>query len=536
MNRNCSALALLLVLALAACSTDAIAPIKAPLTANLSVAVSSAAGSYIVLTNGKSAKDFTAQVEKLGGSVTFYHAPTGFATVSGLTPGAASQLRSVTGVSQVDADILVGLDGPAGLVQADVSGLLPADAAAPAIDAAAPGIDAGAPAIDAAAPGTGVPEAAILGSWQWDMRLIGADVAWAQSKLGSSSVTVAIIDTGLDYDNRDLNTLVDLSRSASFANTWVGDTTTANNPRPDTLTISDSAITATRFPTRNPIQDYNGHGTNVGATVSSRAFAFAGVTARTRLIGVKVLGRNGQGNFGQILSGVLFAADSAADVANMSLGGAFAKAGNGSLVAVINKVFNYAKQQGMLIVTSAGNEATDLQHNGNAFASFCDAPHVVCVSSVGPTTWLGDADAPAFYTNFGRSVVTVAAPGGNGEVGTGGQLKLSDGWPWGLPPRGTSNASGVWSFCTRTKMNIVGKTGVFGNLVRDAACATGGQPFGAIGTSQAAPHVAGLAALLIAENGKHQPQQIKRLIQKSADPIDAAYGRGRISVKNALGL
>jgi hypothetical protein len=517
-------LVLFATFALAGCSADSVGPIKAPLTASLSIGATQRAGSYIVLTN-RNGTDFSDQVAKLGGKVTFYHAPTGFATVSGLTSSAAAQLRAITGVSEVDSDILVGLDEPSATAQADASALLSADAAP--------------------LPGTGVPQAAILGSWQWDMRLIRADTAWAHGKLGSSSVTVAIIDTGLDYDNRDLNTLVDLDHSASFADAWVGDTTTLNNPAPDTLTISDAEITATRFPTRNPIQDYNGHGTNVGATVSSRAFAFAGVTSKTTLIGVKVLGRNGQGNFSQILRGVLFAADQHADVANMSLGGAFSKAGNGNLVGVINKVFNYAKQQGMLIVTSAGNDSQDLQHNGNAFASFCDAPHVVCVSSVGLPTWeesnsptfYRDADTPAFYTNFGRQSVTVAAPGGNGVLTADGRsLVPSDGWPWGVGPNLTSVASFVWSFCTRTKMNIVGKTGDFGNLVRDPGCATGGVLSGDIGTSQASPHVAGLAALLIAENGKGQPQQIKHLIERSADDINPLMGSGRINVKNALGL
>jgi hypothetical protein len=491
--------------------------------------VSTSPGSYIVLAKGKSAKDFSDRVAALGGTVTYFHAPTGFATVSGLTPSGADNLRAVSGISEVDADVLVGLDQPGATAQVDASGFLSTDAAPPPPP-----------------PGTGFPSSAILGSWQWDMRLIGLDTTfWKKNKLGSKNVTVAIIDTGLDYDNRDLNTLVDLTRSASFATTWVGDTTTFNNPSPDTLTISDAEISATRFPSRNVIQDFNGHGTNVGAIVSSRAFAFAGVTANTTLIGVKVLGRNGQGNFGQILSGVLFAADQHADVANMSLGGAFSKAGNGSLVGLINKVFNYAKQQGMLIVTSAGNDGADLQHNGNAFASFCDAPHVICVSSVGPTTWLdfdaptfvAHSDAPAFYTNYGRSVVSVAAPGGNGvPTADGKSLVPSTGWPWGVGPDKLGLASWVWSFCTRTKMNIVGKTGAFGNLVRDPGCATGGQLTGFIGTSQASPHVAGLAALLIAETGKGNPASIKHQIEQSADPINPLLGSGRINVPKALGF
>jgi hypothetical protein len=525
MLRRHSSLVLLATGALAACSADTVGPVKAPLTANFAVGSALATGDYMVLTKGDE-KAFAAQVANLGGRVTFFHAPTGFATVSGLTQSTATRLRAVSGVSEVDADFVVGLDEPAATVEADAS----------AVSAIGP---------DAAVPGTGDPTAALLRSWQWDMHLIGADTAWAHGKLGSSTVTVAIIDTGLDYDNRDLRTLVDTSRSASFADKWVGDTTTTNNPHPDTLTISDAQITATLFPTRHPIQDYNGHGTNVGATVSSRAFAFAGVTANTTLIGVKVLGRNGQGNFEQILKGILFAADKHADVANMSLGGAFFKAGNGRLVGLINQVFNYARQQGMLIVTSAGNDGMDIQHNGGLYSSFCDAPHVVCVSAVGPQTWLPfDApaffthgDEPAFYTNYGKNILSVAAPGGNGILAADGiHLVPSDGWPWGAPPNGTSIGSAVWSFCTRTKMNIVGKTGVFGNLVRDAACATGGQVIGDLGTSQAAPHVSGLAALLVAEGVRGQPRILKTLIEQATDPINPLFGEGRINVRKAFGL
>ena len=531
MNLKTALVSLAAAFVLGACSTDVVDPVKAPLKPNFAVADGSgvSTGDYFVLAKGNG-KDFQANVTKLGGRVTFFHEPTGFATVSGLTAGAAAQLRGIAGVSEVDADFVVGLNEPRALTT-DESVLTPDALAA---EAAPP-----------PPPGTGHPEVAILGSWQWDMHSIRADSVWARGKLGSPNVTVAIIDTGLDYDNRDLRTLVDTSRSHSFADAWVGDTTTVNNPSPDTLTISDAQITATLFPTRHPIQDFNGHGTNVGATVSSRAFAFAGVTARTTLIGVKVLGRNGKGNFGQILSGILFAADQGADVANMSLGGAFPKSGAGSLVGLINKIFNYAKQRGMLIVASAGNEGEDLQHNGNLFASFCDAPHVVCVSADGPPTGL-DFDAPgffsnaltpAFYTNFGHSVASVSAPGGNGILAADGiHLVPSDGWPWGNGPHKTSIGSAVWSFCTRAKLNIVGKTGAFGNLVRDAQCATGGQLTGLLGTSQAAPHVSGLAALLIADGTRKQPQQIKKLIEQSADPTSALFGRGHINVRSALGL
>jgi subtilisin family serine protease len=353
-------------------------------------------------------------------------------------------------------------------------------------------------------------------SWQWNMRDIQAPKAWAAGKLGRSDVTVAILDTGIDYDAPDLAGLVDFSRSVSFI-------------------ASDNAVTQTYFPTRNPISDYNGHGTNVATQVSSNARAIAGVTSHTTLIGVKVLSGMGSGSLSAVLNGVLWAADHGADVANMSLGvkGGVSKTANGSYVSLINKVFNYAKQKGMLIVVSAGNDGIDLDHNGNMFAAYCDAPHVVCVSAVGPTTAAGFAtdamDTPSYYTNIGRSGIAVAAPGGNADAANG---FAASPWPWG-----SDIASWVWSYCSKTTL-------VFSNAGQPlgyAGCQGGNLLTGYIGTSQASPHVAGLAALLVAEMGHGKPQQIKNVIQNSADDLgqpgtDPFYGRGRINVAKALGL
>jgi subtilisin family serine protease len=479
-------------LALAACSTDMVAPPKAPPSVKLSKSVGDA-GSYLVLMSGTSVPaGFADKVSSLGGRVRTSHSGAGFAVVSGLTVAGAAQLAAITGVAEVDADAPVGLDLP--IVKAT------SDAA-----------DLGAPSTTSVTN----PAAALHFDWQWNMRLIQADKAWAAGKLGSPSVTVAILDTGIDYDGIDLNGHVDLSRSVSFMSEFVGGPT-------DVVTPSDDALVAAIFPGRNKISDLNGHGTNVASQVTSSGLRLAGVTSKTTLIGVKVLGANGTGTFGGILSGVLWAADHGADVANMSLGGSFARASNGQLIRVINAVFNYARKKGVVIVVSAGNDGQDLDHNGNTFAGFCDATHVICVASVGPALATSNPDTPAFYTNFGRRSIDVAAPGGNAVW----PALTPSAWPWGV-----DIASWVWSRCSRQE------------LVFDAS----GNPFfdgcgvfflynGFIGTSQAAPHVSGLAALLVADNGHANPQRIKQIIERSGDPINPLYGEGRINVKNALGL
>jgi len=511
MNRNCSGSALLLVLALAACSTDdVVSPLKVAAGPKFALSSTSGVGNYIILMKGSGiASGFADRVASLGGTVTWAHADAGFATVSGLSDAAAAKLSATSGVGQVQRDVDISLNTPVPPTEADVS-------------------EIGDPTANSQAnPATGLRYV-----WQWNMRLIQADVAWAAGKLGSPSVTVAILDSGIDYDAPDLTGLVDLSRSVSFMDDYVlaTDEAATNPPK-----LSDNAVTTRFFPTRNAISDYNGHGTNVATQVSSKAFALAGVTSRTTLIGVKVLGSNGSGSLGTVLSGVIWAADHGANVANVSLGGGFPKSGNGQFVGMINKVFNYAKQKGMLIVVSAGNSGIDLQHNGNQYSSYCDAPHVVCVSSVGPASALLDQDEPAYYTNFGKNSVDIAAPGGNADA--------AHGFPPSARPWGADIASWVWSYCSKTR---IGSWTIPTPTVPPAppaiptpnltVCVAGNRLSGYIGTSQAAPHVAGLAALLVAEYGPGQPQTIKHLIEQSGDQIEAAFGRSRINVKNALGL
>jgi hypothetical protein len=503
MNRRVPVFSLCAALALTACSSDVVAPVKTPTGPALSVSAQ-ARGDYVVTTNGKSLPaGFAEKVASLGGKVSWASSKAGFAAVSGLTQAGASQVRALSGIADVQADAVITLDAPIAKAEADVS-----DVANPSINSQEN------------------PAAGVRAFWQWNMRLIGADKAWAAHKLGDAGVTVAILDTGIDYDDLDVNGLVDLSRSTSLMDSYVmGPTETVVRP-------SDNALTASFFPTRNPISDYNGHGTNVAQQVSSKAFAFGGVTSKTTLIGVKVLGSNGSGSFASVIGGVIWAAEHGADVANMSLGGGFAKAGNGRFVGMINKVFNYANQQGMLVVVSAGNSSIDLQHNGNVESTYCDSPHVICVSAVGPTTYTGNGDVPAFFTNFGRNSVDVAAPGGNAAFDAAGNLVTSPGWPWGSAPNGNDIASWVWGFCSKTTLG--GWTAA--NTPILTACTSGGRLTGFIGTSQASPHVAGLAALLVAQMGHGQPQLIKQAIENSAAPINPLLGRGRISVSNALGL
>jgi subtilisin family serine protease len=232
---------------------------------------------------------------------------------------------------------------------------------------------------------------------------------------------------------------------------------------------------------------------------------------------------------------MLHAADIGAEVANMSLGGGFNKrilgrAGFPGFNALINRTVNEVRRGGTLLVVSAGNEARDLDHDQDFYKTYCSSPTALCVSATGPTAQVSvngpwtNVDALASYSNFGRSAIDVAAPGGN--VSAVWQLCSSFTMIWQVTGgfsvgRGDPALPAAGRFCPRTTVNSVSTVGTSG-------------------TSMASPHVAGLAAL-VAASGVTSPAQIKAALLQGADDLgepgtDAAYGKGRINVVRTLGL
>lgn len=234
--------------------------------------------------------------------------------------------------------------------------------------------------------------------------------------------------------------------------------------------------------------DDNGHGTHVAGTVAqstNNALGVAGVAFGASIMPVKVLDKNGMGTYANVANGIIWAANNGAKVINLSLGGSAPS-------LTLENAVAYAYNNGVTIVAAAGNDALP--------SVSYPAAYDVYVIAVGATRY---DETLAYYSNYGPSIDLVA-PGGDLRIDQNG-----DGYGDGVLQQ---------TFGRRPSQ--------FGYYFSQ-------------GTSMAAPHVAGTAALAIAK-GIVGPVAVRSALQNSAEDLgtpgwDATYGWGLVNATAALG-
>jgi len=202
---------------------------------------------------------------------------------------------------------------------------------------------------------------------QWAMEKIEAPRAWWISQ-GSSSVLVAVLDSGTDLDHPDLASKVRTDIDRDFINN------------------------------DNNADDDHGHGTHtsgIAAAATDNGVGVAGMGWETMILPLKVLGSNGEGDSLILAQAIHYAADHGAAVINMSLAGPYPCPG------YLQDEVDYAYGRGVLLVAAAGNHDKN-NPNAETFPANCE--HVLGVAATERN------DSIADYSNYG-SHVSVAAPG-----------------------------------------------------------------------------------------------------------------------------
>lgn len=229
---------------------------------------------------------------------------------------------------------------------------------------------------------------------QWGLSAINIEPAWNFTK--GAGVTIAVVDTGLDFTHPDM-----------LSNTWLNSGEIAGNGIDDDFNgfVDDYRGWDFYGGDNNPTDD-NGHGTHV-AGISSAAqnnsAGISGVAPESKVMALKVLDANGGGYlatlFDDISNAIRYAADEGARVINMSLGIAISYF-NVDTLSMMKDAIDYALEKGAYTVVAAGNSGSLMKDYPALFEN------VLTIASMDTAT------STSYFSSYGPQV-DLAAPGSN---------------------------------------------------------------------------------------------------------------------------
>lgn len=318
----------------------------------------------------------------------------------------------------------------------------------------------------------------------------GADIdasrAWGITN-GSNTVVIAVIDTGIDYNHSDL-----------FQNMWVNlaEYNGAAGADDDGNGYVDDVRGINTFDHVSDPMDDHGHGTHVAGTigaVGNNSMGVSGVNWNVMIIPCKFLGSEGYGYTDgaiECLEYIRALKEKGINIiaTNNSWGG-------GGYSQALYDAIDAQRKSDILFIAAAGNDNID-NDQYDFYPAGYSLPNLLSVAATDPN------DVKAWFSNFGRRTVHVGAPGTDiVSLRATGTDMYSDGNHF-IPP-GDSSA----------------------------------QYYKASGTSMAAPHTTGLAALIKSQNQNRGWAEIKNLILSGAEEEIPFYGgtiAGRINAYNSL--
>jgi lantibiotic leader peptide-processing serine protease len=435
-------------------------------------------------------------VRMAGGTIVRENADVGVATVSSLNQSFLSDAARQQALAGVARNAPVGMDAPAQRGSKDDVERLTAAERRDARSAASPR------AAVAADP---------LAGLQWDMAMIHATAAGSYARQpGDRRVLVGILDTGVDGTHPDIAPNFDASLSRNFTT----DIPLIDGP------CADEPDQSCNDPAN---VDEDGHGTHVAGIIGAalNGIGIAGVAPNVTLVNIRAGQDSGFFFLQSTVDALTYAANNGVDVVNMSYfidpwlyncaanpaDSAEAQLEQRTIVAATNRALDYANRHGVTLIAALGNENTDLgnptvddtspdfppntEYTRAVDNSCLDMPteghNVIAVGAVGPSTMKAD------YSNWGTERTDVTAPGGyfRDFFGTP-QFRTVENLVLSAYPQSVAIANGD-----------LNPDGTPNNpfVVRDCANGTCAYYQYLQGTSMAAPHAVGVAALIVSQFG-----------------------------------
>ncbi len=375
----------------------------------------------------------------------------------------------------------------------------------------------------------------------WGLNLVRSNIARAK-QAGDKRVYVGVLDTGVDGSHPDIapNFNNELSRNFTV----------------DIPNDSDGGEFDGPCEFRGCVDPANwddgGHGTHVAGTIGAAAngFGISGVAPNVSLVNIR--GGQDAGSFflQPVVDALTYGADIGLDVINMSfyVDPWYMNCINDStatpeeqlvqrtIIASVQRALNYAHRKGVTLIGAAGNNHEDLGKprqdtvspnyppghnrprpvdNATCLTLPTEGNHVISVSSLGPST------AKADYSNYGLEQTAISAPGGYFRDGLG--------TPWYR-----TNENMILSTYPRNVALVEGAIDEAGNITPAGEAAgvkkaVQGDKVGYYqflqGTSMAAPHASGVAALIVSQYGKKDkgrpgltlaPDKVEKVLYKTA--------------------
>ena len=225
----------------------------------------------------------------------------------------------------------------------------------------------------------------------WGMEKIGAPQAWA-TRTDASPITVAVLDTGVNYNHVDL-----------YANMWVNPGEVAGNNRDDDGNGISDDVHGMRCVggviTGNPMDDVK-HGSHCAGTigaVGNNSQGVVGVAWQVKIMALKFLDSNGLGSLSDALTCLQYAAEHDVKLVSCSFG-------TTQFSSPFVRMVKDMSKRGIIFVCAAGNKGWDND-------SFPNYPSSIACSNVVAVAATDSSDRLASFSCYGVESVDIAAPG-----------------------------------------------------------------------------------------------------------------------------